>query len=149
MLDDLGAASAVRGLCRDWQAVYRDVEVQLDIAVDDTDIPGLLVTKVFRAVQESLNNVARHAEARHVIVSMRIKSGVLAVTVRDDGVGFDPGEDLVSIVGSRGLRGLRERCESSGGRFELWSSRGEGTRVQLEWPVAPGQAARLANASLN
>ncbi|HEX4152463.1 MAG TPA: histidine kinase [Steroidobacteraceae bacterium] len=149
MLDDLGAASAVRGLCRDWQAVYRDVEMQVEIAVEDADIPALLVTKVFRAVQEALNNVARHAAARHVIISMRIDSGVLAVMVRDDGIGFDSGDDPLTTVGSRGLRGLRERCESSGGRFELWSCPGEGTRVTLQWPVAAGQAARLANASLN
>ncbi len=149
MLDDLGAASAVRGLCRDWQEVYRDVKVQTEIAVQDTDIPALLVTNVFRAVQESLNNVARHAVARNVTVSMRLANGVLVVTVRDDGLGFEPGENLLATGGSRGLRGLRERCEKTGGRFEISSSPGAGTLVQLEWPIATGQAARLASARLN
>jgi signal transduction histidine kinase len=147
-LDDLGAASAVRGLCRDWQEVYRGVEVDIDIGVADADIPGVLATNVFRAVQEALNNVARHAEANHVQIAMQIADGVLAVSVCDDGAGFDL-EHAIGSGGSRGLRGLRERAESTGGRFRVTSNPGKGTVVELEWPLTIGQAARLANASLN
>ncbi len=147
-LDDLGAASAVRGLCRDWQDVYRGIDMETEIEVLDIDIPPILATNVFRAVQESLNNVARHAEAHHVRVSMRIEAGILKVAVCDDGAGFQIGEDGPAN-GTRGLRGLRERAERTGGRLELSSAFGKGTTVQLEWPVGAGQAAFLANASLN
>jgi len=149
LLDDLGAASAVRGLCRDWQDVYRGIEVETDIAVQDAEIPPILVTNVFRAVQESLNNVARHAAAQHVCVSMRIMAGVLTVAVRDDGAGFAIDADSSPTAGTRGLRGLHERAERTGGRCEVSSAPGRGTTVQLEWPVAAGQAAHLANARLN
>jgi signal transduction histidine kinase len=149
LLDDLGAASAVRGLCRDWQDVYRGIEVETDIAVQDAEIPPILVTNVFRAVQESLNNVARHAAAQHVCVSMRIMAGVLTVAVRDDGAGFAIDGESSPTAGTRGLRGLRERAERTGGRCEVSSAPGLGTTVQLEWPVAAGHAAHLANARLN
>jgi signal transduction histidine kinase len=149
VLDDLGAASAVRGLCRGWQDVYHGIDIDLDIGVKDADIPEILVTNVYRAVQESLNNVARHAGASHVEVSMRILSGVLTVKVCDDGIGFTVGEGAAATEGTRGLRGLKERAESTGGRFDVLSAPGKGTTIRLEWPVAAGHAARLANASLN
>jgi signal transduction histidine kinase len=107
------------------------------------------VTNVYRAVQESLNNVARHAEARRVEVSMRILAGMLAVKISDDGVGFGIHDGKDPISGTRGLRGLKERAESSGGRFDISSTPGCGTMIQLEWPVASGHAARLASASIN
>jgi signal transduction histidine kinase len=149
LLDDLGAASAVRSLCRDWQDVYHAIEVETDIAVSDGDIPPVLVTSVFRAVQESLNNVARHAAAQRVLVSIRVDDGVLKVSIRDDGVGFAIDGDNSPTAGTRGLRGLRERAARTGGCCEVSSAPGRGTTVQLEWPVAAGQAAHLANASLN
>jgi signal transduction histidine kinase len=149
LLDDLGAASAVRGLCRDWQDVYRGIEVETDIAVLDAEIPAILVTSVFRAVQESLNNVARHAAAQHVRVSIRITAGVLRVLVQDDGAGFEIDDGSSPASGTRGLRGLRERAARTGGCFDVSSAPGQGTVVQLEWPVAAGLAAHIAQASLN
>jgi signal transduction histidine kinase len=149
LLDDLGAASAVRSLCRDWQDVYRAIEVETDIPVTDGDIPPILVTSVFRAVQESLNNVARHAGAQHVLVSIRIVNGVLRVAIRDDGIGFRIDGENSPTAGTRGLRGLRERAERTGGCCQVSSAPGQGTTVELEWPVAAGQAAQLANARLN
>jgi signal transduction histidine kinase/PAS domain-containing protein len=150
-LDDLGAVSAIRSFCRDWREVYNTVVVKADIAVTDQDIPPSIVTNVYRAVQESLNNVARHAHARCVWVSMRISSGKLVVKIRDDGVGFDV--HTREVRGRRpallGLRGLKERTERSGGCCTVTSAPGKGTTVRLEWPVAIGRAARDANARLN
>ena len=152
LLDDLGAASAVRCLCREWHDVYHEITMDTDIAVMDNDIPAMLGTNVFRAVQESLNNVARHAGAHRVLVSMRLEEGTLAVTVKDDGSGFAINGDVRRLVERpelRGLRGLRERAERSGGRCHVASAPGRGTTVRLEWPIAAGQAAREANARIN
>jgi len=152
VLDDLGAASAVRFLCREWRDVYQDVALETDIAVDDEEIPPLLGTNVFRAVQESLNNIARHANARRVEVSIRVTDGTLAVIVRDDGTGFALNGDVRRLIDRpemRGLRGLRERASQSGGRCDVSSSPGQGTTVRLEWPVSGTVAAREANALLN
>jgi len=149
-LDDLGAVSAIRSFCRDWREVYNTVVVKTDIAVTDQDIPPSIVTNVYRAVQESLNNVARHAQAQHVWISMRIASGKLVVKIRDDGVGFDVDtREARGRPALLGLRGLRERTERSGGCCKVTSAPGKGTTVRLEWPVAVGRAAWDANAQLN
>jgi signal transduction histidine kinase len=149
-LDDLGAVSAIRSFCRDWRHVYTTVAVKTDIAVTDQDIPPSIVTNVYRAVQESLNNVARHAQARRVWVSMRISSGKLVVKIRDDGVGFDVDvREARGRLALLGLRGLKERTERSGGCCKVTSAPGKGTTVRLEWPVVMGRAAWDANARLN
>jgi signal transduction histidine kinase len=152
VLDDLGAASAVRSLCREWHEVYGEIAIDAAIDVDDADIPPMLGTNVYRAVQESLNNVARHAGAHRVQVGMRLEDGTLLVTVQDDGTGFAISGDVRRLVDRpdlRGLRGLRERAERSGGRCMVSSAPGQGTLVRLEWPVVIGTAARQANARLN
>lgn len=151
-LDDLGAVSAIRSFCRDWRQVYNTVAVEADLAVSDKDIPPAIVTNVYRAVQESLNNVARHAHAQRVRVSMRIAGGKLVVKVQDDGVGFCVDSDGRNGHGRPallGLRGLRERTERSGGRCKVTSTPGRGTTVLLEWPVAAGVLAWDANVRLN
>ncbi len=152
VLDDLGAASAVRSFCREWHDVYNEISIETDIAISDAEIPGLLVTNVYRAVQESLNNVARHAAAQHVRVAMRISDGSLIVTVEDDGTGFAISGDVRRLIDRpdlSGLRGLRDRAERSGGTCQVVSAPGRGTTVQLEWPIAPGYAARAVGASVN
>jgi two-component system NarL family sensor kinase len=128
------------------------VTVDADLAVLDKDIPPAIVTNVYRAVQESLNNVARHAHAQRVRVSMRIAGGKLVVKIQDDGVGFRVDSDAPEGPGRPallGLRGLRERTERSGGSCEVTSAPGRGTTVRLEWPVAAGRMAWNANARLN
>jgi len=151
-LDDLGAVSAIRSFCRDWRQVYSTVTVDADLAVLDKDIPPGIVTNVYRAVQESLNNVARHAQAQRVRVSMRIASGKLVVKIQDDGVGFridSEAREGHARPALLGLRGLRERTERSGGSCKVTSAPGRGTTVRLEWPVPAGVVAWNANTRLN
>lgn len=143
VLDDLGAASAIRYLCREWNETYTGVVLTTDIEVDDGQIPDTLAIDVFRSVQELLNNVARHAHAAKVRVGMVLKDACLSVLVSDDGDGFDPvrpGAAPGAIVReSRGLRGLRERTERLGGAYRIDSTPGQGTAVRLEWPLAGHQ----------
>ena len=152
VLDDLGAVSAIRSFCRDWREVYNTVAVEADIAVTDKDIPPSIVTSVYRAVQESLNNVARHAQAQRVWVSMRITGRRLVVKIRDDGVGFAAtlhGREARGRPMLLGLRGLRERTERSGGCCKVTSAPGKGTTVRLEWPMATGLPLWETSARLN
>jgi len=151
-LDHLGAASAVHWLCRQWRDVYQTITVGTDIAVSDADIPQPLAISVFRAVQESLNNVARHSGASRVQVSIHLDEGTLRVVIQDDGDGFESlslESPHATAAGRSGLRGLHERAEQTGGRCEVASAPGQGTRVQLEWPLAAAVALRPANTFLN
>jgi signal transduction histidine kinase len=139
VLDDLGAASAIRYLCREWHEVYSTIDLTTDIGVDDRQIPDALGTDIFRSVQELLNNIARHAHAQRVRVEMGLHAGDLSVVVTDDGDGFEPSSTRTpgaAVKESRGLRGLRERTERLGGRYRIESAPGAGTAVHLHWPVS-------------
>ncbi|WP_426207796.1 sensor histidine kinase [Massilia sp. TWP1-3-3] len=86
---------------------------------------------VFRILQESLSNVARHAHATDVSVELQRCGGVLTLTVQDNGVGMTPG---VKGQGS-GLPGIRDRAAAIGGRFAIESEPGVGTLLRLSFPV--------------
>ncbi|HEY7643273.1 MAG TPA: type II secretion system major pseudopilin GspG [Steroidobacteraceae bacterium] len=137
LLDDLGAVSAVRWLCREFGEIYAPLRIHTDIAVTDSTVPEPLATPIFRTVQESLNNVARHAQASNAMVSMHNDESRLMLQISDDGVGFDPREPQgSSAAGGHGLSGLRERAAKTGGTFSLQSKRGCGTVVRVGWPLA-------------
>lgn len=92
--------------------------------------------EILRILQESLNNVARHAGAAHVWVRLGAHDGRLRLAVRDDGVGFEPDRAL-NKRGSYGMRGMRERSARIGGELLLHSAPGEGTTVTLELEAEP------------
>jgi signal transduction histidine kinase len=87
---------------------------------------------ILRAVQEALTNVARHAGARTVAVTLSYMEDVLVLDVQDDGRGFVP---ALAVGGGYGLAGMRERAERLAGSFSLESVPGEGTTVSLTLPV--------------
>ncbi len=90
----------------------------------------------FRILQESLNNVAKHAKASNVWVCLEGSEAQATLTVRDDGLGFDPqvAGRKVSSAGGLGLTQMRERMESRGGSYGLSSALGAGTTVQASLP---------------
>jgi two-component system, NarL family, sensor histidine kinase UhpB len=87
---------------------------------------------LYRCLQESLTNAVRHAQARHVTISLHAESErMLVLTVRDDGCGIHPGK-----VAGFGLRGMQERVEGLGGRYTIDSEPGNGTCVRVTLPLA-------------
>jgi signal transduction histidine kinase len=135
LLDGLGAVSAIRWLCREWSEVFTTVEVEINLHVTDADIEEPLGTTLFRTVQESLNNVARHAKATRVSVSVCREAEILRADIADNGTGFEP--DAGALRRGHGLRGIRERAAASGGDFLLTSYLGGGTQLTVYWPIAP------------
>ncbi|MBI5614889.1 MAG: sensor histidine kinase [Gammaproteobacteria bacterium] len=134
LLDDLGAVSAVQWFCRRWAEIYPPI--RLDVALDlaDEDVPAALGTAIFRTVQESLNNVARHSQAARASVALYRRDDELILEIADEGVGFVPQAEGAAQRRGFGLRGLRERADHAGGRFELVSNPGRGTIVRVTWP---------------
>ncbi|MFQ5855327.1 MAG: GAF domain-containing protein, partial [Anaerolineae bacterium] len=98
-------------------------------------------TAVYRIVQESLNNVAAHAQAQSAQVRVEFRPTRLRVVVEDDGVGFDSEGVLTAAAGRMGLIGMRERAQSIGGQIEVRSVPGHGTRIVLDVPL-PTKPAR-------
>jgi signal transduction histidine kinase len=95
---------------------------------------------VFRAVQEAINNVVRHAKAETVLIEVAVNRGVLEIDIEDDGLGFDVLEVGGPSPSGRGLGllGLHERMELIGGASKVTSSPGQGTRVSLNVPITVG-----------
>jgi signal transduction histidine kinase len=89
-------------------------------------------TAFYRIVQESLTNVARHAGASRVDVTLRRSGSSAVLLVEDDGSGFDP---EAATSASLGLVGMRERVGLLGGRFSIESTPGQGTTVGVEVPL--------------
>jgi Signal transduction histidine kinase len=87
----------------------------------------------FRFVQEALNNVAKHAQARRVWVKLGVRDQGLIIYVRDDGIGFNPGEELPA--GHLGLRQMRERAAALDGHVTIISRPGDGTEVRVWLPL--------------
>ena len=84
--------------------------------------------------KEAITNVARHAGARHVSIEVTLNAGLFRVRVRDDGRGFDPGQNQLG----NGLRSLAHRAEELRGRLEIDSAPGRGTTVDLKLPLKAG-----------
>src|SRR5215469_2381420 len=141
VLDDLGAASAVSWFCREFAQSYPTLQLQEAVSVRDADVPERLGTAVFRSVQELLNNVAKHAQAHKVMVSLSRRIDRLVLEVNDDGVGLGVGSPAVALRSGRGLHNLRERAEMTGGHFTLSpGDSGTGSYARIEWRLAAAEA---------
>ena len=151
MLDNLGLASALHSYCADYARVTSlDCEV---LVVGEVDGAGPMQSiAVFRIVQESLNNIAKYAQARSVIVQLSREDAQLALEIIDDGVGIDL--DAASKPKSHGLLGMRERALLLGGSLRIKRGvGGRGTCVEAIIPVAApapdsGQAQPIAGISV-
>ncbi len=136
MLDDLGLGPAL-----EWQAKEFSRRSGVPATVElEGDLDGLqeeLRTCVYRVVQESLTNCARHAHAKTILVSAVGSGDRLVMTIQDDGVGFDP--DAMKHRGL-GLIGMEERVRELGGTFALASQIDKGTTVRIEIPLTKGAA---------
>lgn len=131
VLDDLGLEAALRWLVRS-QGEASGIAATLEVGPLPA-LPDELQTLLFRVAQEALANVARHARADTVLVRLVAGGGQLQLQVVDDGIGHDP--TAAAGSGGSGLAGMRERLRLHGGRLELHSSPGNGTRVRAVLPL--------------
>jgi signal transduction histidine kinase len=141
MLDNLGAASATSWFCRGFAEIYPMLNVRAEIAATNAEIPQRIATHLFRAVQELLNNVAKHAQAANVWVTLTREQDSLRLEVRDDGAGMPAKPTDPSLLHGSGIRNLRERAEMTGGQFSLASVLTGGTWAQFVWPLGADESA--------
>lgn len=134
MLDDLGLKAALEWLTQDFTrrlSIPCTLHVDEDVIDFDTGIQSAL----YRAVQESLTNISRHAQATHVDIALRTSETAVNLQILDNGVGMND-EDL-SKRGSFGLIGMRERIYVLGGKVAITSQLGDGTKISIELPRMP------------
>jgi signal transduction histidine kinase len=109
------------------------MDVEQDGLGDGCDLDAEVATAAFRIVQECLTNIARHAEAEYVSISLKCQNGKLMLYVFDDGKGMPTNSG--SKRNSYGIVGMRERAYGLGGTLDFLSAPGEGTRVEVVLPV--------------
>jgi PAS domain S-box-containing protein len=133
LLDDLGLVPAVEWLTHNFSQRH-GVPCRLSLDEDeDVELGEPYATAVFRIVQESLVNVAKHAGASRVDVRIERRGAAVVLEVADDGAGFSL--DAPRKAGSLGLMGLRERAQLLQGTVEIDTAPGRGTRIRVLIPV--------------
>ena len=132
MLDLLGLGPALEWQAREFSRRY-STPIQLEVDGDLKDLSDRHRTYLYRIVQEGLTNCARHAQAKNIRVRLEDANGQVALTVEDDGVGFNP---HAGVVYGLGLLGLTERVRELSGNIAIESQPGKGTKLAVVLPVS-------------
>ena len=144
ILDHQGLWAALEWQAQEFiESSELDATLRVHVAAGVAPPEGGLATAVFRIFQEMLSNVARHAQAQRVHMSIAVDDPpdpVLYIDVRDDGVGAEPA--ALADPQSFGVIGMRERAGHFGGRVAIDSAPGQGTRVRLTMPLVPTERIR-------
>ena len=139
VLDELGLVPAIQQLVDEWNSAHADTFCHLEINADCSMPADVVKINIYRIIQESLTNAARHSSAKNVYISLdnsRKNSSDLVLEISDDGQGFDPGKTRKGM----GLSGIRERVDSMGGEFHLATEVNKGVKIAIILPVEPADA---------
>lgn len=146
ILDHSGLWAALEWQAQEFTDAFasegeREATLQCHVAAGVAPPQGGQAIAIFRIFQELLTNVVRHAQARHVRISLHVDGPpepVLYLDVRDDGIGAAP--EALADPQSFGVLGMRERAGHFGGRLTIDSAPGQGTRARLVMPLADEEA---------
>jgi two-component system, NarL family, sensor kinase len=142
-LDGRALAAALEAYLADWGR-RAGVETTFELAGQQLPLAARAEADVLHIAQEALSNIARHAAARHVAVSLVLSDVELCLRISDDGAGFTYGEQVaegatdgapLAADGGYGLRGMRERAALLGGQLHIESAPGRGTQLTLTCPL--------------
>ena len=142
-LDDLGLRAALANYIEDWS---RRVQIPAELhsaGLSTERLASELETTLYRIAQEALNNIAKHAHARHVEIILERRTDQVLLIVEDDGIGFDAGETEEERRGF-GLLGMQERAALVGATVQIESALGEGTTIFVRTPTMPAPAVPLS-----
>lgn len=145
ILDDLGLLAAL-----EWQlgqfGKKTGIRCKIETKGSEPSVPQDVATGIFRIFQETLTNIARHAEAANVRVEFKANERDIALTVTDDGKGIDPKKSAASK--SLGILGMIERAQALGGALSVSPAKPRGTRVTLSVPLERRTSSRSSAASI-
>ncbi len=148
-LDDLGLLPALRWYIKEYQQKC-GIEAELTVSGLKERLPSEAETALYRMIQESLTNTAKHARANHVWVTLTEDGLLLRATIRDDGQGFDAAGMMRRHWQDRGLglAGMQERAALLDGSVEIESEPGAGALITVTIPLRQPSAA-LTTAALS
>jgi len=130
VLEELGLLSAIRRQAQQLTS-HAQIKARLELPEEIAPLDHEIEVALYRSVQEALHNIAKHAQARHFAVRLRVSGGRVLLEVEDNGVGL-----LSRNPHTRGfgLTGMRERAAALGGSMTIHSRRGKGTVVRIALP---------------
>jgi len=136
-LDELGLSHALRQSLEELKTDGMDC--RFSEVGTPVRLPSNVEIAVYRAVQEALTNIRKHASATRVNLRLQFQTDKLLVEVRDNGKGFDLSQTLDSAisVGHMGLLGMKQRAEMLGGDIKIRTGEGVGTAITLRFPIQP------------
>jgi PAS domain S-box-containing protein len=139
-LNQLGLAAACSSFCHSVQ-LRTNLQFQCRIASPAERLPPEVELQLFRILQEAVNNIEKHAQAKSVKVQMRFQEAAVILQIQDDGQGFD--DKRVTASGKRhqglGLTNMRERALTLGGTLDIKSLPGRGTTISVRVPCRSDQ----------
>jgi PAS domain S-box-containing protein len=136
LLDELGLVAAINSLADNYIKAA-GVNIKVEVKGKPLRLIDTVETAIFRAVQEALTNILKHANASNVMIGINFKKHNLVINVRDDGGGFDA-DGVMSFgkqQGGLGLIGIKERMLLVNGSLKIKSGRGKGTEIVLDVPL--------------
>lgn len=134
VLDDLGIILTLRWFAEEYNKIYTNLNVEFKIDVKEIDIPDKNKHIIYRIVQESMNNIAKHSDAKNIYVLLTKSESEILLRVKDDGSGFDIEKVKQREKAGMGLNTMEERAISAGAKFTMKSNALSGTVVQVSWP---------------
>jgi two-component system, NarL family, sensor kinase len=136
VLDELGLAAVLRDTGTDF-AERTGVSLKLTCVALTVKLPADAELALYRILQEALQNVEKHARARHVNVRLSQQRAFVQLAIKDDGIGFDPDSQPArpSAEGALGLLSMRERASYVGGVLKVQSVRRAGTKIEVRIPL--------------
>jgi len=131
VLDHFGLPSAIHWYVDNFTK-RTGLKIDLKISESSCNFPVEFETAIYRIIQESLTNVAKHAKATRVSISLYKKGNISRIIIKDNGIGFEP--DSISLKDGFGLIRLKENTELLGGKFKIISKSGSGTKLNITLP---------------
>lgn len=132
ILEDLGLHTALESMVRNIESRYR-ISCRLQLPDQEPELDTRIATAIYRMVQESLNNVVKHAHAEHAEVKIEYGAEDMLVSICDDGTGMSM--EKMHKTGSFGLIGMRERVIALNGKMQIESNEGAGTMIRIVLPL--------------
>lgn len=123
---------ALEEMCEEWSQL-NNIPVECNVVLNGTRLPATVENEIYRVTQESLNNIARHAYAHTVQVSLVQGKRQIVLSTTDDGRGFEP--QKVTVSNKFGLISMRERARAVGGNLAIESDTTRGTTIRMTLPV--------------
>jgi signal transduction histidine kinase len=135
ILDDIGILATLSWFTREFQETYPAIRVEKKIGIQESEVPPILKTVLYRITQEAMNNIGKHSGATLVTLSVQRTRDGVELVIQDNGRGFDLEEELFQERSRKGLglTSMRERAQLSRGSFEIESNRGKGTTLRAIW----------------